>query len=503
MRNLLYLLYRNDLSKIFIKNELKAFQGSKNINVFIFSTILFFSLSGLGHSLGGLMTLKKRMSNPFSNWLKVPIGYKKEDNAIKFENKLNNDSIKIKYGIQEVSGYEIDYLFFYNKSITNKFPFKSRSIYKNEPLLQKIIEPSNVISSNYKNNNVNIFEDNCWIIVTENLLNRLRYDKINNIVYLPVSVSTVNENYLTHFVKVAYVVKELPDLCDIVLPVYLHGCFTKPAYDSKYIDISSSAKLQLLLFENQNIDSVSAFIKTKFKIEDLSIDSLIFNNNKFIKLSYYLKDDIDFGTKNAIIDSITNMFTLVKRIDDYTCLNGNFKIDRPNYLSISMNDLSKVRVLKEFAESPEYKLEISMAQVENKENFGLVTKLTFILATLLYILSLIAIVVFVYSIINNHFDKISPNLGTLKAFGLSNKELIHFYMITIIIFFIKSSGLTFLFAVLYYFIIKILSGDFILFHWLILLSFLIIVIFIMVISKIILNRKLLNSPGDLIYQREK
>lgn len=494
-------IFKTDLSRIFISNELNAIEGTKKINIIIFSCILLFSMIGLGHSIGGIITLKKRMSNPFSNWIKVPVNHKMKNNALKFESALKNDSIKEKYGIEDVTGYEKDNLFFFNREMKNQFPYKCRSILKDETLLKKILEPSNIISSNYKTNNTDVFNDDCWIIVTEKLMRELSYSKLSEINYLPLSVSAFSHD-LTHFVKVAYIVKELPDLCDVVLPVYLHQCFTNPARDTKYIDIMSSNRIEFLLSKKNALDSISKYIESNLgKIDDIEKEEMHMNNSKYTKLSFYLEDEFSFESRNNVIDSIVDSFNWINRYDDFSCTGEVFELLNPNYLSITMNDLSKVRELQKFAESSEYLIEISMNQVENKENFSLVTKLTWIISSLLFLLSLSAIVIFIYNIINNHLDKIAPNLGTLKAFGLSNKELVKFYMITILIFFIKSIGLTTVFIMIYLILMKIFNGDFVIFHWLILISIIVIAIFTLIISKFMLNRKLLNTPGDLIYQR--
>ncbi len=77
----------NDQKRILVQNESKVLEGHKKINTLILAGILLLSFIGLGHSVGGLKELRKRMDNPFTKWVNLPIStsdYKASEDLQKF-----------------------------------------------------------------------------------------------------------------------------------------------------------------------------------------------------------------------------------------------------------------------------------------------------------------------------------------------------------------------------------------------------------------------------------
>jgi ABC-type antimicrobial peptide transport system permease subunit len=70
-----------------------------------------------------------------------------------------------------------------------------------------------------------------------------------------------------------------------------------------------------------------------------------------------------------------------------------------------------------------------MSQIESKENYNFVSKLTIFISGFLVIFSVISIILFLSNLIKVHINKIKPNLGTFKAFGLSNPVIVRIYSI--------------------------------------------------------------------------
>ncbi|MEO1451199.1 MAG: ABC transporter permease, partial [Bacteroidota bacterium] len=104
-----------------------------------------------------------------------------------------------------------------------------------------------------------------------------------------------------------------------------------------------------------------------------------------------------------------------------------------DYLAVNFVNTSSVRNFKDYLKE-EFDLDIDMAQIEAKENFSFVTRLTRIISLVLIGLSVLSICLFVSSIFRRHLDKIRRNIGTFKAFGLDNGTLMQTYLVLINVF---------------------------------------------------------------------
>ena len=70
-----------------------------------------------------------------------------------------------------------------------------------------------------------------------------------------------------------------------------------------------------------------------------------------------------------------------------------------------------------------------MSQINAKENFNSVSIMANILSWAIIAFSIICIILFIVNLLQSYFQKVKKNLGTFKAFGISNKELIGIYML--------------------------------------------------------------------------
>ena len=68
-----------------------------------------------------------------------------------------------------------------------------------------------------------------------------------------------------------------------------------------------------------------------------------------------------------------------------------------------------------------------MSQVEAKGNFDSFNNMANILCYAIMLVSGVFLVVFILFLIDNHFQKISSNLGTIMAFGLDNWHIMKIY----------------------------------------------------------------------------
>ncbi|MFZ2350925.1 MAG: hypothetical protein WAW24_05225, partial [Bacteroidales bacterium] len=203
------------------------------------------------------------------------------------------------------------------------------------------------------------------------------------------------------------------------------------------------------------------------------------------------------------------------RIYDYDF--SGFENETYDYdnLSVYFSSLDRIRDFSAYLFDSR-KLKIDMSQIESKENYNFVSKLTIFISGFLVIFSVISILLFLSNVLKVHINKIKSNLGTFKAFGMSNLLIVRIYSILTLRFLI--------FSILLAFIISAAIGETGLFRLLFKISDTIIddeskyfslisesktyiaIGAMLFISLIILPRniwKMLNkTPGDLIYKRD-
>jgi ABC-type antimicrobial peptide transport system permease subunit len=116
----------------------------------------------------------------------------------------------------------------------------------------------------------------------------------------------------------------------------------------------------------------------------------------------------------------------VHRVYEYTF--GDTNLPTASYISIHFKDLDMLEEFEQYVSS-EYNVDIEMSQVNAKRNFNVVSAMGNILSWAIIVFAIIAIILFVVNLLQSYFQKVKRNLGTFKAFGISNGDLISVYVL--------------------------------------------------------------------------
>ena len=178
-----------------------------------------------------------------------------------------------------------------------------------------------------------------------------------------------------------------------------------------------------------------------------------------------------------------------------------------NYLAIQFETLDSIRAFEQFADR-EYGIKIEMSQVNSKENFNAVSVMAGLLSWAMIVFSITCIIIFIVNMLQGYFQKVKRNLGTFKAFGISNKDLTEVYvliMLGVIGFaLVLSLSVTWLIECLLPMLGFMKDGEFNyldLWNTQTLWTTVIIVASTLFTVVIVMNRLLKQTPGDLIYDR--
>ncbi len=502
----------NSFTKLFKANEAKEFAGRKNIGIWILSSILLLTFIAIGHAVGGLNDLQKRMDNPFTNWVNLPLTGADSREAVKVVSYFDKKEVCDEFSIDRVSGYNKYWekvRHFENNSIIE---LKSRCVDPGEKLLDVVLESQNVQINNNHKLNLNNTDKEAWVILRTGALSNIGMNiiSIDSLNFLPISVSwnldvSQDAKYMQFFIPILAVVDELPDRVDMIMPFHLQELMRSDFSETRAVNIEKTNNLQFLTrkIESGKIDEVNSMINMNARILDHDEKHLLINGASYQHHEYYLDTSFTFMEVNQLLHNLQGTFSFISRFDQLNIKTAHtFQLTRPHYITFNFNSLENVKDLKDLVQE-KFQMEISMNQVKDKENFSKVTILTYTLSIMLILFSIISIIIFLYNTLKNHLQKIKMNLGTLKAFGLKDKVVISIYSKIINQYFLKSSFYAFLISLGYLLINKYLlnKNHFDLFNVQIILAWILILIFINIISNKLLKETLLKSPGDLIYNR--
>jgi hypothetical protein len=495
--------------KIFALPELKSIL--KRIWLLLFLLIVIVAaLWSIGFSNGTLSFLKAKMDNPFIKFVSIVVPYNYNDKN-DFKGDLNDSSIKLHYSYINYNLVPTWYPNF--KGINEKEPSGYiRMINTDDEIYKFIMSDSNMLLTP---NAVSIKDANWSCIVTESYLKKLGYDEFNNIPFINYILPGNGDTDIYVPIAVAAIVKQLPDNHDLFVGEDL--------FFSIRGDFGSNNPLEITKDEHKSY--VSAFIQTDEDEETIS------RKLKELSLSNYRITSVRPSYVNGVVIKSTILnsnadddFNLLKsKLNDYTVLRyydysaavgiSSIRPDiDPDKLIINFSSLDSVRSFQSYL-LEKHKLKIDLNTVEAKENFNFFDKISSILSLILSSFSILLIIYVITSMMFEHIEKNKKNLGTLKAFGLSNSSITILYsMIALVV-------ISIIF-ILGYLIAKLLGGvisNFVLHLYqlniskdssIFILNFDIklvswFIVFPLVSTAIFITLKLRNkTPGDLIYERD-
>ncbi len=511
MKKFLYKLFgvNNDFEQLFFGNEFNDLTGKSRKAIIALALILALTISALGYAIGGIKYLKERMDNPFTNWVNLPIknSYKEKVNKLElfFENGEKRDS----FDLDNITKYKIDFREFINFEDNEIYTLKTRTVGVDEDILTEILKPGNVVQGYSFREGEEMDFPLCGIVVKEQTLR----ENLDYSVGKPLEKVAMVSGEFIFFPEVVAVVKELPNLCNMLISSHYSNLLNKSFDETGFVQLNPVNRISIVgafdpnMSEEDRIKEIEN-IFSDYEIADLEFEQVKMNEDNIIdKFTVTLFDFLEFEEIRTFPTEIEKVKLMKNPRVQYKseCNVGDFSnLDNPHYLAFNFDKLDLVRDFNEFLKTdPRFGMEISMDQVEAKENFALVSRLTGLIALILLGFSILSIVFYINSLLTTHLEGIKNNLGTLKAFGLNNRFLISVYIKIIILFILISIAIGYIVS----FVIKLLGVGFSkipvidLFDYRIFITMLVILLFSSYISYISIRKILLKTPGDLIYNR--
>ena len=399
--------------------EFKSVVGKGGGKIVFLVVILFISMIAMGIANGSLNYLSKKMNDPFVQFVDVYHQFEAKDGKEIF-------SLSLVQTYLDENPNQISDVFethtCHKRFFTHKFDAKDGTaavhdgfVLKSDNPFYKKLKQDGFFTTQNK------FHDESWgIIITEDFAQERKLK--DNQAYI--NIWAMGQ---TLPVPINARVKSLRDNKSFILTDKLFGLL----YSQKE-RIPEMISDSIQIYENWFIPSVT---EVPQEFQELGFKKVKTNSNSSI--SYVEGILINRPIENRIIDSDFNEKILkfnAQKAYDYDVLamglsskeNRKDRLGEPEMYTLLFNNQDDVLKFNEWYKNT-CGFSIEESKIEAKRNFGFFNHLSTLLSLALIAFSIISIVFFVINLLLAHINKNKRNLGTLKAFGLPNKNIVSLY----------------------------------------------------------------------------
>lgn len=534
----------NDYFKVFIKREGKVVLGKNYANLWLLTIVLAATFVAIAFSSGSMLYLEDKMKDPFINWVDIDYNSNSAGDFDGLMYDLGAPDVQEEYHFSDYQADKQFNYFFFGKTddLTQYLSVRFFGDFQSG-----IIE--SILDKDGKNSKKNVVDDvvisdlsllgsySLGIIMTKEALKKLGYDRcpayVDLYAYCPgadtVGIRTIDDRARVP-IPIIGLVNHLPGNKDFIA--------SRAFYEQKTNDIMYPLNLNkpeyghsLMYFVPADVEMCefeevvkSAFAKVApnvgYSFDPYSFypsDQLSYKNTMIIGgkecPSSYVKiistdgTEFSYDTTMAVNDEIMSALSAkdVHRLFDYTF--SDHYVSGQDYISVHFNDLDKIQDFEKMVNKREIKIE--MAQINAKENFNEVRLMANILSWSMIAFAIVCIILFIVNLLQSYFQKVKKNLGTFKAFGISNRELIGIYMLIMITLVFVAIVLSLSFVYLVQIVMPVLGilkeGQYnflCLWNGKTLCSVAIILVASFVTVLKVMGVMLRQTPGDLIYDRQ-
>lgn len=518
----------DDFFKLFVKREWKVVLGHNYSNLWLLVGMLTATFMAIAFSSASLKYLSEKMNDPFIKWVDIKNSYGEGD-FIGLETALNDPENMEKF---DYNSYQSDYYFsymFFGREGNNLQYFQCRFFQDIKiDLVSAILDDNNVVGNNKVEDLLSVSDETIGLIITQKALGKLGYDKAPAFIDLchysagadSLGFNLFDGEFARVPIPVLAVVKRLPSNVDIISTKFF---FEQESNDNTYpFNLSSNLEYsQSLRYfvpegvdENEFINFLDQIGQSESTVQTVvdpyafyKPEILPYKKGKFISLIGADETPMLPLEANAINEIVMEKWSRagVSRVFDYAF--SPYSVSEKTYLSVYFNKLNQIREFESFV--GEYNVKIDMSQINSKENYNAVSIMANILSWAIIVFAIICIILFIVDLLKSYFQKVKRNIGTFKAFGVSNKRLTSIYVLivgaTIAIAIIVSLLITAFFQILFRIIGFLKEGayDYLSLGTPKTLAIVVIIAAASIVTiYCVMGQLLKRTPGDLIYDRQ-
>lgn len=438
---------KNDYFRLFVKREGKVVLGKNFSNLWLLTAVMTATFLAVAFSNASLYYLSYKMDDPFINWVDIKNEFGEGD-FYGLEYALDNDENKEKF---HYHSYQADYSYtymFFGKDKSNVQYLKCRFFQDiNSSLVEAILSEDNIVRDWTVQDVSEVSENTVGVIITEEVMKKLGYDRapsfIGYVSYSPgadeYGFDLVDGQWANAPVPVIAVVKRLPGNVDLISSTYFYQQ-TCNDYTYPFNMCKDDYARNLCYFIPSDVnmekfeDSI-AEIGSEYTSAELVVDKngfytpeiIPFSAGEFVIVDCY-DDYLDYESWKSINAELMDAYAQdgVCRVFAYDF--RHYELTQKSFISVHFEDLDMIREFEAYVRDS-FKVKIEMSQINAKENFNAVSTMGNILSWVIIIFAIVCIILFIVNLLQSYFQKVKRNLGTFKAFGISNKDLISVYVL--------------------------------------------------------------------------
>jgi hypothetical protein len=485
--------------KIFIQKEFFALLGNKRRNLIVASSLLTICIFTVSLSIGAFNELRMRMDNPFTNWVTMPVLYEYRDNIPKLRTYFGNEENLAEFNLKNVSGFVKWTTKFLDPKTLKIKESIGRSLNFDDDIAKKIFEKSNVVALK-DDFDIKSKDIRFQIFVSEEFCEFMKIDKINS-----VGKNIIIQDFDNDFVflfKIGGVLKTLPNHSEFIVSPDFFNMFKVNYITTGFIPVGDQTRIDLLSSEPLNKEDMVKHLQPINAIDYELSEIEIVGGETLYSYTIYTSDFISDSVAVNYSSKFKSNTNETKLLKVWNPVMGFSEVEDPHYISFNFDkELEKIRALQVFLKE-NYKMEIELSVVEDRDNFSMVSKLTYFMILSLIVISLISFSIFLFNMISSHLDKVKANIGTFMAFGFNGKVIEQIYTRSMMKFMAYAWLICAAFLSVFWLIGYLLQiFSLALFHPVVIIIFLLFNAIAHIITKYITTKLLAETPGDLIYNR--
>ena len=438
----------DDFFRLFVQREGKVVLGKRCSTLWLLTAMLTATFFAIAFSNASMQYLSEKMNDPFIRWMDIP--NRQEGKFTELENALGYPEYMERF---DYDNYQADYYqayMFFGASKTNIGYLRIRFFDSmSTDLIQAILSDDNLADKASITSPSDLPDPTVGLIVTRDALNQLGYRKAP--AYLDMlqpcyEADTLGfdltADHMAHVpLPVLAVVKRLPSGMDMVASKYL---FQQDKNDNTYpFNLNNLSYAEVLhYFVPAEVDYSAFGEYLKHTGEQYSSSPVYLDGISFWRPELQPMYEGDFITLRGETHPMVALEAAaidrkvmsewqdkgVYRVYDYAF--SPYDLSEKSYLSVYFNSLNHIREFEDWV-NDEFHIKIDMSQVNSKENFNAVSIMASILSWAIIVFAIVCIVLFIVNLLQSYFQKVKKNLGTFKAFGVSNRRLILVYVLIV------------------------------------------------------------------------
>jgi len=520
--------FRN-YSSLLRKKEAAVLSGKRKGKLILSTLIFFITLLALGFGNGSIEYLKKKASNPLVNYVSLEIDWGIDEEVSKMLKRINSRSTeKERFHINYLSGFYEQLLhpltYSKNNMGTTSLVAECRTIGDvNDKLLEVLLDSANCVAGGQFNTQCNLD-----VVVTEKFLRRLGYSEFPaTLVFSENSIRLNGESQKVYNlpIPIVAVVKEIPGKFDILMLESLYH-FLMTALDLdlekhqlSYIirqeDVAQVESKVPGLLDSHKLDSNHVTMRFSSECDPSWM------NGKIMTLEFDFPRNGDMQIVRELIMEELAPGKDINAVSEFE----NFADSSPHKSNeakfsngaIYFDDLDSVRAFQKFLYEESRKIganqiaDLDTQAVTEKENFNFMLNQVRIISWLVLFFGVISVTIFIYNLLKSHLEKVKMNIGTFKAFGLSDRDASGIYLRIIMKFIATSILIGFCLALVAGYCFACLLKQYLpseedmelfeLFHSNTYIAIGIMLGISILVGILVVRKILYKTPGDLIYNR--